>query len=399
MTGHLDDARSAGAVLRAFLRLGLTSFGGPTAHIGYFRTAFVEQRRWLSEEAFARYFAFAQLLPGPTSSQLGMLIGLHRAGLPGAACAWLGFTLPSALLLTIAGVLGLGLGGSAHGLLLGLAAAAVGVVAHAVWGMAKGLCPDTKRRLIAVLGFALTALVAGAAGQLLTLAAGAAAGYALLPRSAAPATFETAPLPPWLPRVALVTFLLLLLPILLVPFVAPGPVFGLVGGILYAGTFIVGGGHVVLPLLESTVVQPGFLEPQPFLAGYGLAQAVPGPLFTIAAFLGAAAPAGGVLLALVCLVAIFLPSTLLMLAVLPHWQRLQAIPAVQPMLQGMAAAVTGLLAAALAVVLVPKAITSPGTAAIAAVVAALVFWGRLPAWSIVLAAGLAGLALDPLGLM
>lgn len=396
---HVGGARFA-EIFSTFVRLGLTSFGGPTAHIGYFRTAFVDERRWLGAESFGQYFAFASLLPGPTSSQLGMLIGLHRGGLRGAAAAWLGFTLPSALLLLVAGLAGLGLGGSIDGFLKGLAAAAVGVVAHAVWGMAKGLCPDLRRRVIALLGFALTALVAGAPGQFLTLAAGALAGWLVLKDLAkeTPA-FEPAPLPAGVSQAALVAFLAVLALTLLLLVLGVGGLFGIVGGILYSGTFIVGGGHVVLPLIESTVVQPGHISSELFLAGYGLAQAVPGPLFTISAFLGAAAPAGGVLVSLLCLVAIFLPSTLLMLAALPHWQRIQAVPAVRPALAGMNAAVTGLLAAALVVVLVPKAVTSVGTALVAVVVLAFVWSGRVPAWLTVLVAAAGGALLDLAGLL
>ena len=396
-SGPSADARE---VLAAFTRLGVTSFGGPTAHIGYFRTAFVHERRWLNEDVFAQYFAFASLLPGPTSSQLGMLIGLHRAGPLGAAAAWLGFTLPSALLLMAAGLVGVGLDEGRAGWLAGLAAAAVGVVAWAVWGMAQGLLPDWPRRAIALAGFAVTALVAGAPGQFLTLALGAAAGAALLRgKLPPPGELAAAPLPGWFARAARIGFVVVLGLMAAALVAGVGGLAGLVAGIVYAGTFIVGGGHVVLPLLETTVVEPGHVGTELFLAGYGLAQAVPGPLFTISAFLGAAAPAGGVVGSLVCLVAIFLPSTLLMFAVLPVWREVQAWPAVRPALFGMGAAVTGLLAAALVVVLIPKAITSVGTAAVAVVVLALVASGRVPAWLTVLAAAAGGAALDLAGLM
>ena len=395
-----DRTARAGEVLRAFLRLGLTSFGGPTAHIGYFRAALVTERRWLDEEVFAQYFAFASLLPGPTSSQLGMLIGLHRAGPLGAGAAWLGFTLPSALLLMAAGLVGVGLEAGRAGWLAGLAAAAVGVVAWAVRGMVASLLPDWPRRAIALGGFALTALVAGAPGQFATLALGAVAGAALLRgKLPPPGELAAAPLPAWFATGARLGFVLVLALTAAALLAGSGGLAGLAAGIVYAGTFIVGGGHVVLPLLETTVVEPGHVGPELFLAGYGLAQAVPGPLFTIGAFLGAAAPAGGVVGGLVCLVAIFLPSTLLMFAVLPVWREVQTWPAVRPALVGMGAAVTGLLAAALVVVLVPAAITSLGTAAVAAVVLALVASGRVPAWLTVLAAAAGGAALDVAGLM
>ncbi len=404
MAAHSSEAATTQhgflEILNAFVRLGLTSFGGPTAHIGYFRTAFVERRGWLTAETFGQYFAFASLLPGPTSSQLGMLVGLHRGGLRGAAAAWLGFTLPSAFLMLTAGLLGLGLLGNAEGLLKGLAAAAVGVVAHAVWGMVRGLCPDLRRRLIAIAGFVITAAIAGAPGQFLTLAIGAGLGWLALKDLAADApAFEPAPLPRRVSQTALVALGGVLVVTLGLVLGGATGLFGLVGGILYSGTFIVGGGHVVLPLLESTVVQPGHLSSELFLAGYGLAQAVPGPLFTISAFLGAAAPSGGLVVSLVCLVAIFLPSTLLMLAALPHWQELQKLPAMRPALAGMSAAVTGLLAAALVFLLIPKAITSVATALIALAVLAFVFSGRVPAWVTVLVAAAGGALLDLVGLL
>jgi chromate transporter len=399
-TGERDHAPRAGEVLAAFFRLGLTSFGGPTAHIGYFRSAFVLERKWLGEDVFAQYFAFASLLPGPTSSQLGMLIGLHRAGPRGAAAAWLGFTLPSALLMMIAGLVGVGLEEGRAGWLAGLAAAAVGVVAWAVWGMVQGLLPDWPRRAIAVAGFAVTALVAGAPGQFLTLALGAAAGALVLKdRLPPPGELAAAPLPGWFAVTARLGLLVVMAAMATALIAGAGGLAGLAAGIVYAGTFIVGGGHVVLPLLETTVVEPGHIGGDLFLAGYGLAQAVPGPLFTIGAFLGAAAPVGGVIASLVCLVAIFLPSTLLMFAVLPAWRRIQTWPTVRPALFGMGAAVTGLLAAALVVILIPEAITSVGTAVVALVVLGLIASGRVPAWLTVLAAAAGGAALDVAGLM
>jgi chromate transporter len=398
--GERDHAPRAREVLAAFVRLGLTSFGGPTAHIGYFRSAFVTERQWLGEDAFAQYFAFASLLPGPTSSQLGMLIGLHRAGPLGAGAAWLGFTLPSALLMTLAGLVGVGLEEGRAGWLAGLAAAAVGVVAWAVWGMAKGLLPDWPRRGIALVGFAVTALVAGAPGQFATLAVGALAGVLLLRgRLPPPGELEAAPLPSWFANAARVGFVAVLALMAAALLAGAGGLAGLAAGIVYAGTFIVGGGHVVLPLLETTVVEPGHVGSELFLAGYALAQAVPGPLFSIGAFLGAAAPAGGVIGSLVCLVAIFLPSTLLMFAVLPVWRQVQTWPAVRPALFGMGAAVTGLLAAALVVILIPEAITSVGTAVVALGVLGLIASGRVPAWLTVLAAAAGGALFDLAGFL
>ncbi|MFP4271071.1 MAG: chromate transporter, partial [Alphaproteobacteria bacterium] len=266
------------------------------------------------------------------------------------------------------------------------------------WGMAKALLPDWPRRGIALAGFALSALVAGAPGQFATLGLGAIAGAVFLrDRLPPPGELPAPPVPAWLATGARLGFVVVMAAMAAVLLAGTGGLAGLAAGIVYAGTFIVGGGHVVLPLLETTVVEPGHVGPELFLAGYGLAQAVPGPLFTIGAFLGAAAPAGGAVASLVCLAAIFLPSTLLMFAVLPVWRQVQARPRVRPALVGMGAAVTGLLAAALVVVLVPAAITSIGTAAVALAVLALVASGRVPAWLTVLAAAAGGAALDVAG--
>lgn len=383
-------------IFRVFLGLGLTSFGGPTAHIGYFKKAFVDDRRWLSAESFAGYFAFANVLPGPTSSQLGLAIGLHRGGLAGGAAAFLGFTAPSALLMLLAGLAGYALldGG---GWLAGLMAAAVAVVTHAVWTMAKGLCPDTPRRLVAVVGFLLTVVLAGSLGQFATLGTGALAGLFWLKLAASGEPFDAVALPGWLSTAAGWGFALCLLLVAVVPWFDPGPAVGTLVGMLHAGSFIFGGGHVVLPLLQTQLVDTGYLGSGPFLAGYALAQAVPGPMFTIAAYLGAASPVGSFGFGLLAMLALFLPSFLLVFAVLPYWQTLQQNSRVRRTLAGMGAAVVGLLAAMLVTTLIPKAITGFGTLAVALLVLAALFSQRVPAWLTVLGAAASGAMLNALG--
>ncbi len=327
-------------VFAAFLKLGLTSFGGPLAHLGYFREAFVVGRRWLSEEAYAALLALAQALPGPTSSQVAMALGLLRAGLPGLLAAWLGFTLPSALLLFLAGV-GLERLDPPGGLLAGLKLLALAAVAHAVGGMQRALAPEGVRLALA-LGSALLLLLWPHLHLPVLLLAGVL-GLLLL-KEARPLP----DLPPQLlpPRVGWVAFVLFLLPFLLLAL--PHPLAAFLGRLYLAGSLIFGGGHVVLPLLKEGLT-PGFLDPGAFLAGYGLAQAVPGPLFSFAAFLGAQAPLGlpPLLSAALALLALFLPGTLLLLAALALLGPLLAHPLAARALAGVNAGVVGLLMAAL----------------------------------------------------
>ncbi len=398
-TDPVHPPGTAGEVFRAFLALGLTSFGGPVAHLGYFREAFVVRRGWLSERAYGDLVALCQFLPGPASSQVGMALGLMRAGPAGMLAAWTAFTLPSAILLVAfaygASTLGAGAG---TGWIAGLKAAAVAVVAHAVLGMARSLAPDRARATIAVGGMILALLVPTAGGQIGAILLGGLAGLAgLAPpvRDDDPHDRLTVPIRRRTATLCLATFfaLLGLLPVLAA--MGGGGTLAMIDGFYRAGALVFGGGHVVLPLLQAEVVGTGLVEREAFLAGYGAAQAVPGPLFSFAAYLGAVhlVPPTGIAGAVIALLSIFLPSALLLLGGLPFWEVLRAAPAIRRALLGVNAAVVGLLAAALYDPVFTAGITSPRTMAIAAAAfVALLAW-KVPAWAVVLAAGAAGFAL------
>jgi chromate transporter len=376
-------------VFRIFLRLGLTSFGGPVAHLGYFRGEFVQRRKWLDEGAFADIVALCQFLPGPASSQVGITLGILRAGLPGAFAAWLGFTMPSAVAMILFGygVTRFGdLSGAAW--LHGLKIVAVAVVAQAVWGMARSLCPDRERATVAVGAAILALLVPSALGQVGAIAAGGLVGWGLL-ANAAPAE-AGARLAVHLPRAwsiaAGILFFGLLIGLPLVAAALPVQPVRLFDSFYRSGALVFGGGHVVLPLLQAEVVPPGWVSNDVFLAGYGAAQAVPGPLFTFSAYLGTVmgpAPngwAGG----LVCLVAIFLPSFLLLIAALPFWDELRRRPAVQSALRGVNAAVVGLLLAALYRPVWTSAIFGPADFALGIVAFLLLALWAVPPWLVVI---------------
>jgi chromate transporter len=340
-------AREVGA---AFLKLGLTSFGGPIAHLGYFRREFVERRRWLDEERFGQLLALCQFLPGPASSQLGFSLGLLRAGWLGAIAAFIAFTLPSALLLFAFAALSDRLASPlGQGVIHGLKLVAVAVVAQGVLGMARTLTPDRPRALMAALAAALIAVSASSAMQLLVVAGGAALGPWLC-RNVTARQGETFSLHYGrrLGTTLLCAYAVLLLAALTI---APGlPPLGQVAGAFYrTGALVFGGGHVVLPLLKQAVVDPGWVTNDTFLAGYGAAQAVPGPMFTLSAFLGERMQGGygGMLGAVVSLLAIFLPGLLMVSGSLPFWRALAARDQAARMLAGVNAAVVGLLAAAL----------------------------------------------------
>ena len=381
-------------VFLVFLRLGLTSFGGPVAHLGYFREEFVTRRRWLTERSYADLVALCQFLPGPASSQVGIAVGLARAGYGGALAAWAGFTLPSAVALIVF-AWGISTYGDAlaPGALHGLKVVAVAVVAQAVWGMAVKLCPDRQR--VTIMGLATCAVLAlpSAWGQIAVLLVAAVVGR-LLCRPGIDATQD--PLPITVSRRAallwLGLFVLLLAGLPLLARAMPGQTLAMVDAFFRAGALVFGGGHVVLPLLQAEVVAPGWVGADAFLAGYGAAQAVPGPLFTFAAFLGASsstAPtgwAGG----LIALFAVFAPSFLLVLGALPFWESLRRNRQAQAALAGVNAAVVGLLLAALYQPVWTSAIHGPQDFALALVaLAALMFW-KLPPWLVVLGCGVAG---------
>ena len=371
--------RRALDVLASFLRLGCTSFGGPVAHIGYFRSEFVARREWLTEAEFADLLALCQFLPGPASSQLGMAIGWRHAGPLGALCAWLGFTLPSAVAMTAFG-LGIGRGGDfGHaGWLRGLKLVAVAVVAQAVWGMARSLCPDRARSSLSVLAAMLVLSVPGSIGQLAAILLGAVAGVAVIARPPAEdrAAMAAVSAPGWAAAAALLMLAGLLLGL---PLSADRG--GFAGALFRTGSLVFGGGHVVLPLLQDAVVPPGWVGQGEFLAGYGAVQAMPGPLFTFAAFLGAVW--GGVTGAWIATVAIFLPSFLLVAGALPFWSTLRNRPIVQGAVQGVNAAVVGVLLAALYTPVWTSAVAGPADFAMALAAFLLLTAWRTPPWLVV----------------
>jgi chromate transporter len=373
-------------VLAVATRLGLTSFGGPVAHLGYFRSEYVVRRRWLDEQTYADVVALCQFLPGPASSQVGITIGIFRAGLLGGLAAWLGFTLPSAIVLVLfaLGIRGLDL--SAAGWLLGLKIAAVAVVAQAVWGMARSLCPDRERASIAIVAALVVTAWPTAWGQVLVIVAAGVVGLRLLPGSGEPgAPHAKVPLGRPLGLAALVLFFALLVALPVLRYLTGSPALAVFDGFYRAGALVFGGGHVVLPLLQAEVVPPGWVSNEQFLAGYGAAQAVPGPLFTLAAYLGAVMRSwpNGWLGGLLALVGIFLPGALLLIGTLPFWDALRARPAFRAALRGINAAVVGLLLAALYQPVWTSAIHAPADFALAlAAFGLLTLWG-VPPWLVV----------------
>ena len=387
---------SALEVLRVFLRLGLTSFGGPIAHLGYFRREFVTRRGWLDEREYADLVGLCQFLPGPASSQTGFAIGLTRAGLAGGLAAWVGFTTPSAVALTFfASVAGALDGPAGQGLLHGLKLVAVAVVAQAVLGMARSLAPDAPRAAIAVLGIALVAVLPRGAGQIAAILIGALAGAVAL-RTPAGGALEAGRSP-----VGAKTGALCLAPFaaLLALSFLPGqaPALDFLAAIYRSGALVFGGGHVVLPLLRAGVVDPGFVSDGAFLAGYGAAQAVPGPLFTFAAFLGATAPSpGGVIGAALALVAIFAPGLLILMGALPFWRALSAGTRARDAMAGVNAAVVGLLASALYDPVWTSAVHGARDLALAAAGFAALVALRAPPLVVVVLMGAAGVALGVL---
>ncbi len=395
--GSEDPQRgSAAEVFRVFLGLGLTSFGGPVAHIGYFREAFVVRHKWISDRAYADLVALCQFLPGPASSQVGMAIGLMRAGYLGLLAAWAAFTLPSAIML-VAFAYGAGTleAAAGTGWIQGLKAAAVAVVANAVLGMARTLTPDKERATIAAIGMIGAMVIPLAIGQVAVILAGGLIGLAWLRPSVGPAQEDRALAVAVGRRTALwflAAFFMLLAVLPLLASASESSAIRLFDGFYLSGSLVFGGGHVVLPLLQAQVVETGLVSHEAFLAGYGAAQAVPGPLFSFAAYLGAVmqTPPSGLVGAIIALVAIFLPSALLIIGALPFWDRLRSAPLAQRALAGVNAAVVGLLAAALYNPVFIKGITSSVAMAIAAAsFVALASW-RAPAWAVVIAAGVLG---------
>jgi chromate transporter len=384
-------------VFRAFLKLGLTSFGGPIAHLGHFRDELVLRRRWLSEAAYADLIALCQFLPGPASSQVGFALGYLRGGLAGALLAWAAFTLPSAaLLLAFAFGADAFAGPIGQDVIHGLKLVAVAIVAQAVWGMARTLAPDRERATIALAAVLVVVFVPTAFGQIAAIAAGAVAGILWCRRADQNAAGH---LPVSVSRsagmllLALFFALLLGLPAMVgwwhLPWLALFEVF------YRAGALVFGGGHVVLPLLETQLVEPGWASADAFLAGYGAAQAVPGPLFTFAAYLGAIVEPGsnGILGATIALLGIFLPGMLLLMGVLPFWDRLRHHDGARAAMAGTNAAVVGILGAALYQPVWTSAVASRSDFAVALTAFILLTAWKAPPWLVVVVTSLAAVAL------
>ena len=383
-----------GEVCSAFLKLGLTSFGGPVAHLGYLREEFVGKRRWLTDDAYADLVALCQFLPGPASSQLVFALGMLRAGILGALAASLCFMLPSVLLMLalaygVTRVASLQGAGWLHGLKL----AAVAVVAQAVWSMGRSICIDRARLILCILAAIITLVAPGTLTQIGVIAACALLGWILYHRTPVPPPSE----PPAKVRghipalIALIVFFALLV---LLPLAAAtgNKSLALFDSFYRSGALVFGGGHVVLPLLRAEVVPPGWITDDAFLAGYAGAQAVPGPLFTFAAYLGTVIQGGpnAWVGGLWCLLAIFLPAWLLIGGTLPFWHQLRAKSWAQAALKGANAAVVGLLLAALYTPVITESITSPLDVAAALIAfAALQFW-KAPPWTVVLLLAAAG---------
>jgi chromate transporter len=393
---NADTAKrgSAWQVFLIFLRLGLTSFGGPIAHLGYFHEEFVSRRRWLEDKTYADLVALCQSLPGPASSKVGIAIGLSRAGYAGAFAAWVGFTMPSAIALVLfaygAAFIGDALG---SGWLHGLKVAAVAVVAQAVLMMMRSLAPDRERATLAIAAAALVLAVPTALGQVAAIVLGGLVGLAIL-RDSTPTDHVSLPHPVsrWVGALVLVIFFVILfgLPLLLVA--VPSHSLALFEVFYRAGSLVFGGGHVVLPLLQASVVPPGWVTNDAFLAGYGAAQAVPGPLFTFSAYLGTimGPEPNGLAGAALCLVAMFVPSFLLVIGPLPFWDDLRRKPWAQSALRGVNAAVVGLLLAALYDPVWTAGITSPADFALGSAAFLLLFMWKTPPWLVVVACALGG---------
>jgi len=386
-----------GEVFAAFLRLGLTSFGGPVAHLGYFHEEFVVRRKWLAEKAYVDLVALSQFLPGPASTKVGIAIGLSRAGYLGALAAWTGFTIPSAIALVAFGYGVTSLGDAlGSGWLHGLKVAAVAVVANAVLTMMRTLAPDRERATLAVGAAALVLAVPSSFGQVIAILLGCVIGLMLF--RSVPAD-DHAALPHPVGRgaagVAVALFFVILLGLPLLSVAVPSHTLDLFNAFYRAGSLVFGGGHVVLPLLQAAVVPPGWVTNDAFLAGYGAAQAVPGPLFTFSAYLGTVMglPPNGWRGAALCLFAMFLPAFLLVVGPLPFWDAMRRKAWAQSALHGVNAAVVGLLLAALYRPVWTSGIATASDFALGVVAFLLLFMWRTPPWLVVVVCGVGGAAL------
>ena len=383
-------------VFLIFLRLGVTCFGGPIAHLSYFREEFVERRKWLADHAYADLVGLCQFLPGPASSEVGIALGLFRAGMPGALAAWAGFTLPSALALVLFGLVLNGIGADANGAWLhGLKVMAVAVVAQALWGMGRSLCPDRIRATLAVAAALIASSFPGALGQIGVILGGGLLGWLWLsPAEALPHTSLPIKLGRGTGAASLFLYLALLLVLPLAARESGSPALDLFDRFYRSGALVFGGGHVVLPMLQAQVVSSGLVSNDAFLAGYGAAQAVPGPLFTFAAYLGAVSSQNpnGWLGAAIALAGIFLPAFLLVIGALPLWEQARRYPAMQQAMMGINAAVVGLLLAAFHNPVWTSAIRSTPDFLLAASAFLLLMFWKIPPWAVAgFCAGAAGL--------
>ena len=388
---------SPGEVFSSFLKLGLTSFGGPIAHLGYFRDELVLRRKWIDEQGYADLVALSQFLPGPASSQVGFALGLLRAGPLGALAAWAAFTLPSAAALVIFALGATAFGGPiGNGIITGLKIVAVAIVAQAVWGMARSLCPDRERASIALGAVLIVIFFAGSLGQVAAIIAGGAAGLLFCRNHGEAITRHISfPVSRTFGAISLALFFILLfgLPIAASSMSSQG--LAVFDSFYRAGSLVFGGGHVVLPLLESEVVRSGWVSHDQFLAGYGAAQAVPGPLFTFAAYLGTVlkpAPSG-LLGAGIALIAVFLPGFLLLIGVIPFWDGFRKREGAQALMRGANAAVVGILGAALYDPVFTSAIAGPRAFALALTCFVLLMAWKTPPWAVVLVAAAGGVLL------
>lgn len=370
-----------------FLRLGLTSFGGPIAHIAYFRDEFVTRRNWFSEKAYSEIVALCQFLPGPASSQVGLAIGMSAAGYRGALAAWLGFTLPSAVAITL---FAFGLNAfsyeSIEGVIHGLKVVAVAIIIQAIWGMARSLCPDLARIILMIIATLLVNFIAHPLSQIVAIALCATAGLAMIKLDHTTSNEELiVKSNKTLGIVFLSLFFILLLGLPILNFVFPSQTMQLIASFYKAGSLVFGGGHVVLPLLQSETVALGHLSNETFLAGYGAAQAVPGPLFTFASFLGASMYGGELAWygSLIALLAIFLPAFLLVAGVLPFWQSIRNHHSAQKALAGANAGVVGLLIAVLYNPVWNSTISGLGDIFLLSSALICLFLFKLPSWLVV----------------
>ena len=388
-------------VLLVALKLGVTSFGGPVAHIGYFRDEYVTRRRWLDERSYADLVALCQLLPGPASSQVGIAVGMTRAGIGGGLAAWLGFTLPSAAALIL---FGYGVATFEQlvtaGWLRGLKVVAAAVVAFAVYGMAQNLAPDRRRATIAALAAIGMLFWRTPLAQVLVIVLAGGAGWLLLRDSGRPSHGSASNGSAAVLRtvICLTLFLTLLIGLPVVRQLADNAWLEVFDGFYRSGALVFGGGHVVLPLLQAEVVPGGWVTGDQFIAGYGAAQAVPGPLFTFSAYLGTvmAGPTGGWRGGLFALGAIFLPSFLLVIGILPLWDRLRSVARFRGAIAGVNAAVVGLLLAALYDPVWITAIHAPSDVALGLAAFGMLAWWKLPPWLVVLLGAATGAALSTL---